>query len=60
MINQTNLGQCTYPKKKKTKTILDNVLISIKKKEGKKRKGTTFPSMCLAVRDKKKERKLTS
>ena len=26
MINQTNLGQCTYPKKKtKTKTILDNV-----------------------------------
>lgn len=59
MINQTNLGQCTYPKKK-TKTILDNVFISIKKKEGKKRKGTTLPSMCLAVRDKKKERKLTS
>ena len=47
-------------KKKKTKTILDNVFISIKKKEGKKRKGTTLPSMCLAVRDKKKERKLTS
>lgn len=52
MTNPTNLGQRTYPQKKN----LGQCVHFHKRKRRQEREGATLPSMCLAVRDKRKER----